>query len=366
MWCEHCQTDVATEVSADGQSLLCTTCRQPAKKIVAPSLHPETKSAREFLERWAREQQVQRQQRGPDKAEPVTPPSPVKTAASAIPPDVAALLKAVTGKESSSLSGVEKGAEKTVEKTVEKVIEKQETQKSEFRSDVSAKSNVPAPTQSPSRVPEPARQERAPRKRKRRIDSEHSGPIPNRNETSRRSHRLERVQEKQFEKDHAEKAQQTQDSATEVETKVIHRTVRIEDGHTVNRTPHFNPQINAPSRSVLPGRSEAFWGQLMAYVGVGMLTVGTVFVLWGYFGDIERYASTGWLVATAGQMLLLLGIVTLVGGGMQQTTHEVSQRIEHLGGRIIRIEQSTDKILKGPTYRRSRRKSVSGRDQEAA
>jgi hypothetical protein len=43
-------------------------------------------------------------------------------------------------------------------------------------------------------------------------------------------------------------------------------------------------------------------------------------------------------------------VVTLVSGGMQQTTHEVSQRVEYLGGRMLRIEQSTQEILKGPYF----------------
>jgi hypothetical protein len=38
-------------------------------------------------------------------------------------------------------------------------------------------------------------------------------------------------------------------------------------------------------------------------------------------------------------MLLFLGIVTLVSGGMEQSTQEVKTRIERLGERIIRIEQ---------------------------
>jgi hypothetical protein len=92
------------------------------------------------------------------------------------------------------------------------------------------------------------------------------------------------------------------------------------------------------------------WGQLLAYAGVGVLTVGTVLVLWGHFGSVAQYASTGWLVATGGQMLLMLGVVTLVSGGMQQTTHEVSRRVERIGERIIRIEQSTRDILQGPHF----------------
>jgi hypothetical protein len=81
-------------------------------------------------------------------------------------------------------------------------------------------------------------------------------------------------------------------------------------------------------------------GQLFAYLGVGALTIGTVLVLMGYFGGPASYATTGWLIATAGQMLLFLGIVTLVSGGMEQTTQEVARRIDTLGERLVRIEQA--------------------------
>jgi hypothetical protein len=102
-----------------------------------------------------------------------------------------------------------------------------------------------------------------------------------------------------------------------------------------------------------PGKSESLWGQLLAYGGVCLLTVGTALVLWGYFGGPTHYAPTGWLVTTAGQMLLFLGVVTLISGGMQQTTHEVSARVEHLGGRMIRIEQTAEKLLRGPHFGRA-------------
>jgi hypothetical protein len=84
----------------------------------------------------------------------------------------------------------------------------------------------------------------------------------------------------------------------------------------------------------------ALVGQLFAYLGVGGLTIGTVLVLMGYFGGPASYATTGWLIATAGQMLLFLGIVTLVSGGMEQTTQEVARRIDTLGERLVRIEQA--------------------------
>ena len=63
-------------------------------------------------------------------------------------------------------------------------------------------------------------------------------------------------------------------------------------------------------------------------------------VMWSYFGGPANYAPTGWLIATAGQMLLFFGVVTLVSGGLEQTTEQVNKRIEQLGDHIIRIEQA--------------------------
>ena len=136
-----------------------------------------------------------------------------------------------------------------------------------------------------------------------------------------------------------------------MEEKKRRRKRRSDEPHAAMPAPHTDSEkLAAGKGAIVPGRSEALWGQLLAYSGVGVLTVGTALVLWGYFGHVERYASTGWLVTTAGQMLLLLGIVTLVAGGMQQTTHEVTERIETLGGRMVRIEASTEKLLKGPHF----------------
>lgn len=81
-------------------------------------------------------------------------------------------------------------------------------------------------------------------------------------------------------------------------------------------------------------------GQLMAYGGVAVLTIGTTLVLWGYYGGPANYASTGWLISTAGQMLLFLGVITLVSAGMEQTSNSVSRRIDQLGQRIFLFEQA--------------------------
>lgn len=334
MWCEQCQTDVATEIAADGQSLLCTTCHQPVRKIVAPSLHPETRSAREFLERWAREQRALTEGQQPGEipaplsqggptTSPVMDPSP---AAASVPQDSAPSLSAVPG--SAAASG-----------TVS-----------------------PAPPDAETRS-EPGRSAAQKRQSKYRMDGEHAapaGPTPSRRTRTQPSRLLEKVP--------AGTQPPPESPPAPIPASEPERRKRIDAEHVTAPGPHFDVRTNAPERTAFPGRAEAMWGQLLAYGGVGLLTVGTVLVLWGYFGDLERYASTGWLLSTAGQMLLLLGVVTLVGGGLQQTTHEVSQRIEHLGGRIIRIEQSTDRILKGPRFRQSRRRQrrAAAEDPDAA
>lgn len=81
-------------------------------------------------------------------------------------------------------------------------------------------------------------------------------------------------------------------------------------------------------------------GQFLAYAGVLGMTAGACMAVWSYFGGPASYAPTGWLLATAGQMLLFFGVVTLVSGGLEQTTEQVNKRIEQLGDHIIRIEQA--------------------------
>ncbi len=115
------------------------------------------------------------------------------------------------------------------------------------------------------------------------------------------------------------------------------RDIVVHQAHGPN-PPHFQPvPVSLADKS---SKWVTLAGQLFAYVGVAGLTVGTVLVLMGYFGGPASYATTGWLITTAGQMLLFLGVVTLVSGGMEQTTQEVARRIDTIGERLVRIEQA--------------------------
>ena len=90
-------------------------------------------------------------------------------------------------------------------------------------------------------------------------------------------------------------------------------------------------------------------GQLLAYTGVLGLTVGTLLVIQSYFGGPNEYGPTGWLILTAGQMLLFLGVVTMVSSGMEQAADEMGRRVDRLGEHLVRIERATlEQSRRGP------------------
>lgn len=106
------------------------------------------------------------------------------------------------------------------------------------------------------------------------------------------------------------------------------------------RGPHFNPsRIQTPPPKSF--RAAAVFGQLLAYAGAATLTGGAGLVLWGYLGGPTHLAPTGWFTTTIGQMLLFMGVVTLVSAGMEQTTAEVSRRVDSIAEQLTRLEYAT-------------------------
>ncbi|MFO1096391.1 MAG: hypothetical protein U0992_24260, partial [Planctomycetaceae bacterium] len=261
MWCPQCESEVATEIAADGQSLLCVKCGGEVRRLTASSLHPDVQRARDILSRLS----------AASSAPIIGPDEPVE---------------------------------------LDQVIE-------------AAAEMPPQPPVAP-----------AP-KRQFRID---------------RAHPTSEIAHTHIGEPAESEPEEPPESLTPLHS-------RSDEAHAEIPAPHFHVQPARPQPT--RGTAESTWGQLMAYAGAGVLTIGTALVVWGYLGGPVTYAPTGWLVATAGQMLLVLGIVTLIAGGMQQTTHEVSSRVSHLNGRIIRIEQTANELLRGPHFgEAAQRKSI--------
>jgi hypothetical protein len=116
-------------------------------------------------------------------------------------------------------------------------------------------------------------------------------------------------------------------------------------------------------------------GQGLAWLGILGLTAGTSLVIVGYFGGPATYAPMGWLISTIGQMLLFLGIVTLVSSGMEQTTqevrrtvNEVSRKLDLIEDRIVRIDAAAapgpprphiaDRMVKATSDQRTREETA--------
>ncbi len=159
-------------------------------------------------------------------------------------------------------------------------------------------------------------------------------------------------------------------------------TQRIDSSHRVTE-PHSNfAQQTEPATAQGSKDAEedsANWfggiGQGLAWLGILGLTAGTSLVIVGYFGGPTTYAPMGWLISTIGQMLLFLGIVTLVSSGMEQTTqevrrtvNEVSRKLDLIDNRIIRIESAeppgpprphiAERMVKASSEQRSRQETA--------
>lgn len=103
--------------------------------------------------------------------------------------------------------------------------------------------------------------------------------------------------------------------------------------------------VNLQSRWPKPqerrcGSAGQILGQVLAYAGVLGITAGLAFVIWGYFGEQSHQMSTGWLIAAGGQMVLMLGFVTIVTEGLEQSRRDSLATLKSLEQRLERIEKN--------------------------
>ena len=371
MWCPRCHTEVAAEIAQNGQSLLCTSCGTEIQRIYAPSLHPDTRSARELLERWSKADlhdvpagtATEGTGEVPAAAVPELPPvTAVPLAASAVVPNSPGpgqpsqppiQSEAPTSDDSASDSTTRRDRPERA-KPDRPTPKPRTTWRIDAAHTVTQPVTPPPPPVPPRRphfstlaadeTAKPTPLAPPPSEVKLAMAARTPDPIP-----------APRVEPVPHEVPHRSDTSDATAPRMTAPTNILKH--RLDPAHESLGGPHFDLQSFLDQDSRKPGKSESIWGQVLAYAGVGLITVGTTLVLWSWFGKVPQYAPTGWLICTVGQMLLFLGVTTLISGGMQQTSHEVTRRVEYLGDRILRFEQSADQILRGPHFNEVRERS---------
>ena len=314
MYCETCQADVAAEISPSGQALLCTDCGSEVTQTQAPALSDEARSARDLLQRWSQDEMLD-------------PYGPVESATEESAPERRLRVDAST-------DGVPEPASSRKDQANRKVRRPNHPKK--------ADPEPSEPTADSSRPASSGRGQSGPRKPHFRIDAGH-GSRPDAPAADADPVDADPVHSEAVDADAYEPAAYALDAiapAIASGPAPLPAGYRVDAVHQATPAPHMPLDAFAPPTGPRPGRFESLAGQLLAYGGVALLTVGTALILFGYFGggEVASYTATGWLVATIGQMLLFLGVVTLISGGMQQTTHEVGSRVQYLGERLVRLE----------------------------
>ena len=367
MWCGHCQSDVAAEVSPDNQRVFCAACGTllstidaPSHRIATDKLGERTKDARELLQRWSSGKVIDPfgppipsggaiSQSGPS---PISRGEPTDSELSSAAHDVMAGISAELASPLSqptappSIAGqpaeppaLQSPAAVTSEAKLGRLSELADQRLPAVRNPLVAISNPSGPAVAPSFNPFEMSNSSKPDMPPPLPLAPPVAVIPSRNQFRiDAAHPTEHFAGKS--------STATSDTSPDLVAPFASRASHEPAGEShrsMRWFPNFDPAVWRSGPSVSGGLS-SLAGQFLAYSGVFVLTAGACMVMWSYFGGPANYAPTGWLLATAGQMLLLFGVVTLVSGGLEQTTEQVNQRIEQLGDHIIRIEQAAREI----------------------
>lgn len=347
MWCGHCQVDVAAEVSPDNHRVLCTLCGStlntiapPTTRLVAEKLGERTRDARELLQRWSSSKVV----------DPFGPSVPAISAISTI--------------ERASIQPSEL-ADSASSKPLESTVESCPESKNSARLPIS-QSATPTPFEEPSTQNDKSGELRLPPVRNPLVEiNDQSRPLvaPSSNpfaitgipspammSSTPTDPLASPPVRNQLRIDAAHPAVHfvsrsiaPSEPSPELAGPFASRGSTGEPQRSNHWLPNWDPDVWRSGPNVSGGWS-SLAGQFLAYAGVLGLSAGACMVVWSYFGGPANYAPTGWLLATAGQMLLFFGVVSLVSGGLEQTTEQVNKRIEQLGDHIIRIEQAAREI----------------------
>ena len=297
MWCANCQADVAAEVYVDHRRIRCACCSSDLGESNVSRLSATTRNAREILERWSNSGLV----------DPFGPTTDLAT------PD------ALSESDELPFTAIASSVQTT-------------SHSEEFNAVTNAESKNDAERH--AHVTQAMHGEFL--NRQRDVNTADSKPTDAESQTHSTSGRVEtdnRVESVRT------GTRSVTDTGSNPESK-LDKSLRADAPVGSPPGPHFDVQHAIQQRESRTAKAD--WGsgvgQWLAYLGVLVLTVGTCVVVYGYFGAKPGYTPTGWLVMTFGQMLLFLGIISLVSGGIEQSSAEVSRQVGQLGEQLSRLE----------------------------
>ena len=382
MWCPNCQADVSAEVSADNRFVHCSSCRAELSTIPEFSEKNSKQEARDLLLRWSNSSLIdpfgpdlstRGKQSGNQRPEELLPPAGLNSLSALPASNLPGQEKQLAAPHSESIPPAKTdflGAIDPLSAPIANIAPS--TPSSELPTSAANGPILSAPNESPvaaySAVPlsesnslhDPLPGAAGGAEAAPFVDLEEgAGKRP---DSSSIGHRIDSAHAP-----HSPMGQESSVAATPVSAPSTPSQVSAQQHHpesrnaqrssTVERIDSVDPRsVDVQSQIVSPTPAKSNWqspiGQVLAYLGIGLLTIGTILVIWSYFGGPSQYAPTGWFAMTIGQMLLFLGVVTLISGGMEQTTNEVNRRIESIGARLIRIEQHTrdQPVVPRPKY----------------
>lgn len=318
MWCDKCQADVAAEVDSENRRARCASCGSELSINPVPEFGGKIKAAHDILERLS--------------DEPLSEPFGPTRSELAIKAEMENAMDAddVTADDSQALDEDDATAGR------ELVASEELAREAYFaRSAMSAveQTAVPIPNSIPQR-------------------QEENQPAVERVDRSRPVYRIDAPHPVEDFARHNRPFQQPDYGQAPAPQPPVAPSAAVSPQYPQSvQQPHFDVQAEIERQETGKVNWVSLFGQLLAYAGVLGLTGGTAMVLAGHFGQAaENFTTNGWLLTTAGQMLLFLGVITLVTAGMEQTTREVSRRMDALGRQMLRIEQAShNHALRGPS-----------------
>lgn len=333
MWCENCQADRAAEANAETHQVTCATCGAVLTSQQFGNLDRQMQKARELLDRWSKEPLLEPYSPLPDKHTAHLPDlRDHELSDSDLEPNAANLIDSIADDSNSEFAAGDDQFEKLFNTS----------HHANYRydlahgSDAEDRSLTPRNEHVSTSPPQGQAHAETPQ------DLAHPSP-PQVEAPTEELQQAEHIPELQPSTSVVQPSHRPSDSQ-------VHRT----DPPPQQTAPatHLNIQQLIEERLEHKSRKVDWMmmvGQWLAYLGVLAMTAGAAVIVFGYFGGAEGMTPRGWMLTTAGQMLLFLGIVTLISSGMERSSEEITDRIDLIGEQLFRLESEARKhFVKGP------------------